>query len=176
MLVVAFLVPFRLVKQPMTHAALAVTVALAVTCVASLWLTLRINGYRVLRFITLIPLVIAFALTLRATAPILDYQQSSRWIVHAMGETAIGQIPTIAVYDVPRSVEYGLGFYRNRPVLSYERNQVPQGDHLVVAAAGAKTELEYRLRGRLVTRVGGFTAQHLDFYLVSGSTPPTNQP
>ena len=176
MLVAAFVVPFRLVKQPMTHTALAVSGALAVTCLASLWLMLRINGYRVLRFATLMPLLIAFALTLRATAPIIDYQQSTRWVVHAMGETAIGQIPIVAVYDVPRGVEYGLEFYRNRPVYSYERNEVPQGDHLVVAAAGAEAELEYRLKGRLVTRVGGFRAQHLDFYLVSGNTPPTNHP
>ena len=176
MLVGAFIVPFHLMKLPMTRTALAVSGALAVTCLASLWLTLSINGYRALRFITLVPLVIAFALTLRATAPIIDYQQSARWVVHAMGESAIGQIPVVAVYDVPRSLEYGLEFYRNRPVFSYERNEVPQGDHLVVAAAGAKTELEYRLKGRLVTRVGGFAAQHVDFYLVSGLNPPSNQP
>jgi len=176
MLVAAFIVPFHLVKQPMTRTALAVSGALAITCLASLWLTLSINGYRALRFITLVPLVIAFALTLRATAPIIDYQQSARWVVHAMGESTIGQIPVVAVYDVPRSLEYGLEFYRNRPVFSYERDEVPQGDHLVVAAAGAKTELEYRLKGRLVTRVGGFAAQHVDFYLVSGVNPPSNQP
>jgi hypothetical protein len=114
--------------------------------------------------------VIAFALTLKGTAPIVDYQQSARWVVHAMNQTAIGQIPTIAVYDVPRGLEYGLGFYRNRPVFSYERNEIPAGDHLVVAAAGAKAELEYRLKGRNVTRVGGFAPQHVDFYLVSGSS------
>ena len=67
----------------------------------------------------------------------------------------MGEIPTVAVYDVPRSVEYGLEFYRNQKISSYERNEIPEGDHLVVAAAGSKAELEYRLKGRRVTRVGG---------------------
>jgi hypothetical protein len=40
----------------------------------------------------------------------------------------------------------------------------------VVAAAGSKAELEYRLKGRHVTRVGGFPPQKLDFYIVSGGS------
>ena len=71
---------------------------------------------------------------------------------------------------MPRSVEYGLGFYRNQKISSYERNEIPEGDHLVVAAAGSKAELEYRLKGRRVTRVGGFAPQKLDFYVVSGGS------
>ena len=69
---------------------------------------------------------------------------------------------------MPRSVEYGLGFYRNQFIPSYERNEIPDVDHLVVAASGSQKELEYRLPRRSVTRVGGFAWQHLDFYLVSG--------
>ena len=108
----AFVVPFRLVKQPITPIVWAVAVTLALTCLFSLWLTLQNQGYRLLRFITLVPVVIAFALVLRGTLPIVDYQQSARWVVHAINQTAIGQIPIVAVYDVPRGVEYGLEFYR----------------------------------------------------------------
>ncbi len=169
LLVAAFVVPFRLVKQPITPIVWAVAVTLALTCLFSLWLTLQNQGYRLLRFITLVPVVIAFALVLRGTLPIVDYQQSARWVVHAINQTAIGQIPIVAVYDVPRGVEYGLEFYRDRPVFSYERKEIPPGDHLVVAPAGAQTELQYLLPGRSVTRVGGFAPQHLDFYVVSGS-------
>jgi len=83
---------------------------------------------------------------------------------------ALGEVPTIAVYDVPRSVEYGLAFYRNQFVSNYERNEIPSAAHLVIAAAGSKKELEYRLPRRLVTWVGGFSWQHLDFYLISSGT------
>jgi hypothetical protein len=65
-------------------------------------------------------------------------------------------------------VEYGLAFYRNQPIPSYERNEIPSIAHLVVAASGSQKELEYKLPKRLVTRVGGFAWQRLDFYLVSG--------
>ena len=75
------------------------------------------------------------------------------------------------MYDVPRSVEYGLGFYRNHKIASYERNEIPDGEHVVVAAAGSKAELEYRLKDRRVIRIGGFAPQNLDFYLVSGEPP-----
>jgi hypothetical protein len=60
-----------------------------------------------------------------------------------------------------------LAFYGNRTIASYEQNEIPPFDHLVVAASGAQKELEYRLPGRSVTRVGGFAPQHLDFYLIS---------
>ena len=122
-----------------------------------------------LRFITLVPVVIAFSLVLRGTAPIIDVLQSARPVQTAIAR--LGEVPTVAVYDVPRSVEYGLGFYRNQFIPSYERNEIPDVDHLVVAASGSQKELEYRLPERLVTRVGGFGWQHLDFYLVSGKPP-----
>jgi predicted metal-dependent peptidase len=76
----------------------------------------------------------------------------------------------VAVYDVPRGLEFGLGFYRNHKIASYDRNEIPEGDHLVVAAAGSKAELEYRVKGRRVTHFGGFAPQHLDFYVVSSAT------
>ena len=165
MLAAALIVPFKLLKLPMTRSAMIVTGALAVTAVFTLWLSLYNQGYHVLRFITLVPVVIAFSLVLRGTTPIIDLLQSARPVQAAI--SALGQVPTVAVYDVPRSVEYGLGFYRNQYIPNYER-ETPDVDHLVVAAAGSQKELEYRLPKRSVTRVGGFHWQKLDFYLVSG--------
>jgi 4-amino-4-deoxy-L-arabinose transferase-like glycosyltransferase len=176
MLVAAFIIPFHLAGQPVRPVVWLVAAALALACMLLLVLAMQNQGYRVLRFTTLVPVVIAFALTLKGTAPLVDYQQSARWVVHDLNQTAVGQIPVLAVYDVPRGLEYGLEFYRNRPVLSYERNEIPPGDHLVVAAAGAKTELEYRLKDRNVTRIGGFAPQHVDFYLVSGSKGAIDHP
>ena len=107
----------------------------------------------------------------------LNVLQAARPIQSTLSLTELGQVADVAVYDVPRSVEYGLGFYRNHKIASYERNEVPEGDHLVVAAEGSKTELEFRLKGRRVTHIGGYALQHLDFYLVSAATeqPPKSQ-
>jgi 4-amino-4-deoxy-L-arabinose transferase-like glycosyltransferase len=174
MLAAALIVPFKLLKLALPRNVMIVAGALAVTALLALWLSLRVQGYRVLRFITLVAVVIAFSLLLRGTAPIIDYLQSARPVQAAIA--ALGEVPTVAVYDVPRGVEYGLAFYRNQPIPSYERKEIPSMIHLVVAARGSQKELEYRLPKRLVTRVGGFAWQHLDFYLVSGEPSGQTHP
>lgn len=169
LMVAALIVPFKLVHQEVTKPAIIVALTLAIIGALTMWLSLRAQGYRVLRFTTLVPLLIAFGLTLRATAPMIDVLQSARPVHLRLARITLGEVPTFAVYDVPRSVEYGLGFYGNHKIASYERNEVPDNEHVVVAAEGTKTELEFRLKGRRVTGIGGFPAQHLDFYLVSAA-------
>ena len=177
LMVAALIVPFRLVQQEVTKPAIIVAITLAVIGLAMLWLTLSTRGYRMLRFSTLVPLLIAYGLVLRGTAPMINVLQSARPIQSTLSYTELGRVADVAVYDVPRSVEYGLGFYRNHKIASYERNEIPYGDHLVVAARGSQTELEFRLKGRRVTHLGGYSPQHLDFYLVSGTSeqPPKSQ-
>jgi 4-amino-4-deoxy-L-arabinose transferase-like glycosyltransferase len=167
--VAALIVPFKLLKLPLPRNVIVVAAALAIITILMLWLTLQNQGYRVLRFATLVPVVIAFALILRGSAPIINILQSERLVEATLAQTEIGRLPDIAVYDVPPGVEYGLAFYRNHAVSNYGRNEIPSGDHVVVAAAGTKTELEYRLPGRKVIKFGGFELQHLDFYLVTGN-------
>ena len=143
---------------------------LAVCTLAFFTATLLGRGYRVLRFVTLVPVVIAFALVLRGTAPIIDALQSARPVQASLQLTALGLMPDIAVNNVSRSIEYGLGFYRNHYIANYERNEVPDGTHVVVSPTGSKAGLEYRLPQRKVTRIGGWAPQHLDFYLVSAKS------
>ena len=176
LMVAALIVPFRLVHQEVTKPAILVAVALAVIGVLTIWLSLRTQGYRMLRFTTLVPLLIAFALVLKGTAPIIDALQSARAVQLRLAATTLDEVPTVAVYDVPRSVEYGLGFYRNHKIASYERSEIPDAEHVVVAAEGVQTELEYRVKGRRVTPIGGYTQQHLDFYLVSSADAPQPNP
>jgi 4-amino-4-deoxy-L-arabinose transferase-like glycosyltransferase len=171
-MVAALIVPFRLVHQEVTSAALIAAVTLAIVGVLTIWLSLRSQGYRLLRFVTLVPLLIAFALVLRGSAPMVEVLQSARPVNARLNAATLGEIHAVAVYDVPRSVEYGLGFYRDHKIASYERDEVPGEEHVLVAAAGSKTELEFRLKGRTVTPLGGFSPQKLDFYLVSKAEVP----
>lgn len=174
--VAALLAPFKLLHLPLGRNVIIVAAALAIITILMLWLTLENQGYRVLRFVTLVPVVIAFALLLRGTAPIINLLQSERPVELILSQTEIGRLPDMAVYDVSPAVEYGLGFYRNHPIASYERNEIPSGDHIVVAAAGTGAELAYRLPGRRVTRFGGFQLQHLDFYLITGAPTGRQHP
>jgi 4-amino-4-deoxy-L-arabinose transferase-like glycosyltransferase len=167
MLSAAFIVPFKLLKLPLPTTVIVIAAALAVITVVMLWFTLQNQGYRILRFATLVPVVIAFALTLKGTLPAIDYLQSERLVEAALEQTAIGRTPEIAAYDVPASVEFGLAFYRNHRVASYSNHEIPAAEHIVIAAAGTERELQYLLPGRGVVRFGGFAAQHLDFYYVT---------
>jgi len=169
MLAASFIVPFKLLKLGLPRNVIMVAAALAIATIVMLWFTLQNQGYRVLRFATLVPVIIAFSLTLRGTAPMINILLSERLVQASLQQTEIGRIPDIAVYDVPPAVEYGLAFYRNHPVASYERNEIPAGDHIVVAASGTKAELEYRVPGRKVIQFGGFRLQHLDFYLIAAA-------
>ncbi len=167
LLIAALVVPFKLLRLPLPTAVLIVAALLAVCAFAMFVATLLTSGYRVLRFTTLVPVVIAFAMVLRGTAPIIEALESARPVQAALQVTALGQLPDIAVYDVPRAIEYGLGFYRNHFIANYGRNEIPDKTHIVVASAGTEKELEYRLPQRRVTRIGGWAPQHLDFYLVA---------
>lgn len=167
LLVAAFIVPFKLLHLPLPKVTVLLAALLAVCALAMFTATMLTNGYRVLRFTTLVPVVIAFALVLRGTAPIIDALQSARTVQASLQLTALGQLPDIAVYDVSRGIEYGLGFYRNHPVANYGRSEIPDKTHIVVAAAGTQNELQYRASQRRVTRIGGWAPQHLDFYIVS---------
>ena len=167
LLLVVFLAPFKVLHLPWPRQVLIVAGLLAVCTFAFFIVTLLSRGYRVLRFTTLVPLVIAYAMLLRGTAPIIDALQSARPVQASLQATALGQLPDIAVYDVPRAIEYGLGFYRNHFVANYGWNGIPDRTHVVVARTGSRKELEDRLGARRITRIGGWEPQHLDFYLVA---------
>jgi 4-amino-4-deoxy-L-arabinose transferase-like glycosyltransferase len=171
LLIAVFIVPFKLLHVPLPTTVWIVAGLLAACTFAFFTVTILSRGYRVLRFATLVPVVIAFAMLLRGTVPIVEALESARPVQASLQLTALGQLPTIAVYDVPRGIEYGLGFYRNHYIANYGRNEVPDTTHLVVAAAGTEKELEYRLPERRVTRIGGWEPQHLDFYLVAAKPP-----
>ena len=175
MLIAAFIVPFKLLHLALPKTVILVAAALAIVTTLMYWLTLENQGYRVLRFTTLVPVVIAFALVLRGTAPIISILQSERPVQASLQLTEIGRIPTIAAYDVPASVEYGLAFYRNHRVASYANHEIPAEDHIVIAASGTQKELQYLLPGRKVVLFGGFSWQHLDFYLVAGTNRGTTR-
>jgi 4-amino-4-deoxy-L-arabinose transferase-like glycosyltransferase len=176
MLIAAFTVSFKLLKLPLPRNVIIVAASLAIVTILMFVLTLQSQGYRVLRFTTLVPVVIAFSLILRGTAPLISYLRSERPVQAALSQTEIGRVPDIAVYDVPPGVEYGLAFYRSHPVANYERGEVPAGDHIVVAAEGSQKALQYRLPGRRVIQFGGFAWQHLDFYLIAGRAAPQQHP
>jgi hypothetical protein len=131
-----------------------------------MFLSLRWQAMRALRFVTLVPVVLALAFVLRVSAPLIDQTQSARPVAQELSrlDTRGAQL---AAFNISRQTEYGLDFYRNQPLMRYERGEVPAGDHLLIARAGSEPQLQPFLAGRRLSHVGGFAPQKLEFYWVS---------
>ena len=81
---------------------------------------------------------------------------------------------TVAVFRVRRDVEYGLSFYRNRQVINYEQDGVPDGQHLLVVRVTGRNgvdlhttaALEEYLEGRHYEQLFTWPEQGLVVYMV----------
>ncbi len=148
--------------------AAAVSFAFATAIAIGIAITLRTGlGIGALRFITLVPVVLAVAAILRLGSPALDSMFSMRPLVTEISHLETKPLP-LAVFGVSRETEYGLTFYRNQPIERYESGTVPESEHLVVAPEGSQTAVAKIVAGRRVSYLGSFAPQGLDYYWVAG--------
>jgi len=162
----AFLVQYILLQHrvPRNSASVVPLVVAAISAAISV-LLLR-SGYKALRVVTLVPAVMALALVLRFGAPILDETLSARPVANGLSQFEPRHLP-VAVFLVPREMEFGLEFYRNQAVSRYELGQIPDGEHLVVAARGFQKGIAKAVPGRRVVYLGDFVAQKVEYFYVS---------
>jgi 4-amino-4-deoxy-L-arabinose transferase-like glycosyltransferase len=147
--------------------AMLITLALAFVLCAAIALTLvRKSGLRMLRFVTLIPVVLTLAAVLKFGSQDLDQLLSARPLARELAAVEMHPLP-LAVYHVRRELEYGLTFYRNRLTLNYDWGTVPQQEHLLVAPEGSQIEVAKLVPGRRVSYLGTYAAQHLDYFWVA---------
>ncbi len=150
--------------------AAAISFGLAAALAAGVALTLRGRfGLRVLRFVTLVPVVLAVAVMLRLRSPLLDVTLSTRPLSQEINRVDNQTLPT-AILRLPRETEYGLQFYRNQTIARYELGQIPNGEHLLVAREGWQKNIAKWTTGRRVTYLGSFAPQGLDYYWVAGKS------
>jgi len=165
----AFLMQFIVVQHRLSLNR-ATLLALALTIVLSLaiGLTLRQRpGLRLLRFVTLVPVILAIAAVLRLDAHFLDERFSTRLLSDSIGHIDNSSLPT-AVFNVSREIEYGLHFYRNQRIARYESGEIPAGEHILVAPRALTIEqLNEKLSGRRVSYLGSDQPQGLDYFWVS---------
>jgi 4-amino-4-deoxy-L-arabinose transferase-like glycosyltransferase len=148
-------------------------IAFSAACAVFMAFTLKVSGLRMLRFVTLVPVVLIVGLVLRVGAPAVDATLSARPLANEIErlrpklETQ-SQTMQVAVFEAPRETEFGLAFYLNRPIARYESHQIPDGEHLVIAPAGAQTVVASAVPNRRVSYLGTFGSQGLDYFWVSG--------
>jgi 4-amino-4-deoxy-L-arabinose transferase-like glycosyltransferase len=151
--------------RPMLFAlaiSLALCVAIALTLVSRL-------GLRLLRFVTLIPVLLTVAAVLKLGTTAMDQTLSARPLAMELASMEMHPLP-LAVYGVPREMEYGLTFYRNRTTVRYEWGSVPAEEHLLVAPSTWKENVAKQTAGRRVSFLGHYTPQDMDYYWVSATS------
>src|SRR5271165_2782820 len=90
-----------------------VALAIAFVLCAAIALTLVSRlGLRMLRFVTLVPVVLAVAAVLKLGTTAIDLTFSARPVAIELASVETHKLP-VAVYGVRREMEFGLAFYRN---------------------------------------------------------------
>ncbi len=146
-----------------------VALAIAFVLCAGIALTLvRKTGLRMLRFVTLIPVVLTLGAVLKLGSVALDQTLSARPLALEIAGMETRRLP-LAVYHTRRELEYGLTFYRNHVTFNYDWGSVPQQEHLLVAPENSQVEIAKLVAGRRVSYLGHYAAQHVDYYWVAAA-------
>jgi len=154
--------------QFMSGRAAVISGVLALAVAIGMVWTLRSRyGFRALRFVTLVPVVLAVAAILRIGAPALDAKLSARPLAEELSAVDKQALP-LGVFKVSRENEFGLAFYRNQVISRYEWGQIPPGEHLVVGSTGSQSAIARHVPGRRVSYLGSFKPQGLDYFWVAG--------
>jgi hypothetical protein len=165
-LLIAYLVTQRRLPggQPMLGA-----LAVAFVLCAGIALTLaRRTGLRMLRFVTLIPVVLTVGAVLKLGSVAIDQTLSARPLALEISAIETHPLP-LAVYHVRRELEYGLTFYRNRLTFNYDWGRVPAEEHLLVAPENSQVEIAKMVSGRRVSYLGHYPAQHVDYFWIAAA-------
>lgn len=157
---------FFLQGIPLSRKGLLVAVLLAITFFAIVYTTLVKTGVKLLRFVTLLPVILIVGFLLRVASPAADNFYSARPVARDLEKIGTTNRP-IAVYRAGRHNWYGLAFYRNQRVSNYEEGEIPGADHLLVTRATAREELDRLIPGRKRVLLGRFAPQKLEYYWVS---------
>jgi 4-amino-4-deoxy-L-arabinose transferase-like glycosyltransferase len=142
------------------------SLALAAVLFAGITISLRHYGLRLLRTVTLLPVLLAVFIAISRGAPILDATMSLRPVAIEARQLAPKPLP-FAIFLLPRESEYGLQFYFNQALGRYELGEIPDEEHIVVAQEGNQARMARRAAGRRYLFLGNFAAQHVDYYWVA---------
>jgi 4-amino-4-deoxy-L-arabinose transferase-like glycosyltransferase len=162
----ALLSPAFVLKVQPNQAVLLVSCLAGLVIAAGVAVSIWRHGVRALRFVTLVPVLFGLAWVVRMGAPAIDAAESARPVAAQLAQLET-EPTTIAVFRVRRELEYGLNFYRNQALASYDRGEVPGGGHLLVARKDSLQSLESLFPGRRFSHVGGFAQQGVEYYWVS---------
>ncbi len=146
-----------------------VALAIAFVLCGGIALTLvRKNCLLMLRFVTLIPVVLTVGAVLKLGSVAIDQTLSARPLAQEIADIETHPLP-LAVFHVSRELEYGLTFYRNHLTFNYDWGSVPSVEHLLVAPENSQVEIVKLVAGRKVSCLGHYAPQHVDYYWIAAA-------
>ena len=180
LLIVAVLLVPHLVLDPKSvppTPALAYAAAVGAAVFCFIFFLVRRRGQRMLLWTTIVPVAFGVFFLLHFAGRILGEAYSSRQVAAYIEKLEQERIPSqfrpVAVFEARRDVEYGLGFYLDERVARYERGEIPQTEHVLVAREG-EHEAIARLLGpnrKIVSYgspfAGEMNPQHLEVLWIS---------
>ena len=161
----ALLTNYFVLRLKPSPTAITIAIVAGTVCFTGMIFAVYARGARVLRLTTMVPVLLGIVFVIKYASPTIDIKSSSRPIAAKL--SALPQATgKVAVFGVPRDIEYGLNFYENAPIASYDRGEIPAEAHLLVAREGTSQSLQMIL-GKRLSPVGEFSARNLEFYFVS---------
>jgi len=162
----ALLVAYIALGQRATGQALTIAIGVSAAMFIAILLTLARRGVRVLRFVTLVPVILGVGFILQRGGTYLDRTQSARPVAQELASMETRPLP-LAVFNATRETECGLAFYRNQVISNYNRGEIPAGQHLLVAREGSQDQLKTLLPDRRISHLGGLPTERLEYFWVS---------
>jgi len=138
----------------------------ALLTVALIVVLIRRYSISAVRNATLVPVIAMQVFLLGFHGRELDLNYSARPLSQEMAKRAPA-VRTVAVEGVRRDIVYGLAFYRNAPMVSYDGEGVPPGEHLLVIRGADTPNLDHWLAGRFYEPLFLYEEQGLAVYRVA---------
>ncbi|PSH04699.1 MAG: hypothetical protein CXZ00_04790 [Acidobacteria bacterium] len=178
-IIAALCVAPRLAFKLRFSAASMMVAALAGTIVfLGVALPLLSAGWRMLRFATLFPLILAVGFLLRGFAPVVEAIKSSRPVAELLQRIEQPRALPLATFSLNRETSFGLAFYLNHRVAPYEGLEIspavyelpaaiPASSHILVTREGSLPALRLLLAERKLRLVGAYSPQRIEIYEIS---------
>jgi 4-amino-4-deoxy-L-arabinose transferase-like glycosyltransferase len=122
---------------------------------------------------TLIPILASLVFLLGFYGKELDVNYSARPLAREIQQlapnvklVATDQISGSSSSAIKRDMDYGLAFYRDRPMIHYESDGVPDAEHILVVRANDTSNLDRWLAGRVYMPLFLYESQGLEVYRV----------
>jgi 4-amino-4-deoxy-L-arabinose transferase-like glycosyltransferase len=122
---------------------------------------------------TLIPVLASLVFLLGFYGKELDVNYSARPLAREIQQlapnvelVATDQTSGSSTSAIKRDMDYGLAFYRDRPLIHYETDGVPDAEHILVVRANDNSNLDRWLSGRVYIPLFLYESQGLEVYRV----------